>query len=76
MLTVDCGKRISMEGIVHHRWMTSNVTGGDPEFQTLIEEYSTKASDCDPDTDNLNETILTQMETVHRLDREKTVEVR
>lgn len=72
MLTVDCHRRITIEQIINHPWMQQGED--DTDFLNLIREYNMQTID-DPDTENLNETVLDQMESIHRLDREKAIEV-
>ena len=72
MLTVDAEKRITIEQIIKHRWIRNNEA--DPEFEQLIEEYNT-GQDGNQDSENMNDNIIQQMQSIHGLDREKTVEV-
>ena len=71
MLTVDPAKRITIDQILSHGWMQMGEE--DPEFDEMLCEYN-RPSDVDPDIENLNELILSHMESL-RLDREKTEEV-
>ncbi|WAR05363.1 SIK3-like protein [Mya arenaria] len=72
MLTVDCGKRATMEQIIAHPWM--QVGDDDPEFFQLIRDYNMQVL-TDPDTENLCEQVLDQMETMlPNVDRNKIIE--
>ncbi|XP_052253636.1 serine/threonine-protein kinase SIK3-like isoform X3 [Dreissena polymorpha] len=62
MLTVDCRKRICMEGIISHPWM--QLGQDDPEFVQLIREYNLQQAYLDPDVENVNEAVLAQMEAI------------
>ena len=72
MLTVDCNKRFTMDQIISHRWM--QLGDEDTDFENVIREYN-RPSECDPDVENLNETVLEHMESVHEFDRETTIKV-
>ena len=72
MLTVDCKKRITMEQIINHRWM--QLSDDDTDFLQMIREFNINC-DLESETEDLNEAVLEQMVTIHRLDREKTLEV-
>ncbi|KAK3097997.1 hypothetical protein FSP39_015178 [Pinctada imbricata] len=70
MLTVDPAKRITIDQILNHRWMKQGEE--DPEFEEMLYEYN-RPSDVDPDVENLNELILSHIESL-RLDRDKAEE--
>ena len=72
MLTVDCHRRISIEQIISHPWMQQGED--DFDFLQLIREFNMQSFD-DPDTENLNDTVLDQCEMMHSMDREKVIEV-
>ena len=73
VLTVDCNKRFTMDQIISHHWM--QIGEDDTDFENVIREYN-RPSECDPDIENLNETVLEHMENVHEFDRESTIKVR
>jgi serine/threonine-protein kinase SIK3 len=69
MLVIDPSKRITIREIVEHCWI--KIGGEDPEFEELIQESLSPPPD---DTGELNETVLTHMDSLC-MNKEKTVEV-
>ena len=70
MLIVDPDKRLSIDDVIKHEWMT--LSGEDPEFDELIERY---CNVVDSSQEPLNEYVLSQMSSM-AMDREQTIMVR
>ena len=62
-----------MDQIISHRWM--QIGDDDTDFESVIHEYN-RPTECDPDIENLNETVLEHMENINGFDRETTIKVR